>query len=87
MLQINFTRVQYVHVLQFPERSQEVSRVCIVSKFVLDLYIFFIFTRPLRGFAKKNKFHKPEITMEVGGSRSHSDFFVENLPKIALSQC
>ena len=47
------------------------------------------FWAPLRSFAKKNKFQKSEITMEVGGgsTRSHSEFFcVENRPKISLNQ-
>ena len=33
---------------------------------------------PLNGFAKKEKFKKSEITREVGGSRSHSDFLGGN---------
>ena len=41
---------------------------------------------PLNGFAKKEKFKKSEITREVGGSRSHSDFFGGNRHKIALNQ-
>ena len=40
----------------------------------------------LRGFAKK-KCQKSEFSMEVGGwPRSHSDFVVENHPKIAPNQ-
>ena len=48
------------------------------------------FWAPLRSFAKKNKFQKSEITMEVGGgSRSHSEFFFggkssQNIPKPVL---
>ena len=42
---------------------------------------------PLRGFAKKEKFQKCEITMEVGGWVSLGFFcFFENRSKIALNQ-
>ena len=40
---------------------------CIVSKLFLDFYIFFIFTRLLRGFAKLKKFKKSKNNLEVGG--------------------
>ena len=42
---------------------------------------------PVRGFAK-NLFSKtPSLLWKwVGGSRSRSDFFLENHPKIALNQ-
>ena len=43
-------------------------------------------TFALRGCARKQKLKKSEISMEVGGSRSHSKFFGENHPKIALNQ-
>ena len=41
-----------------------------------------------RGFAKKNKFQKSEITMELGGwvQVSLGIFVVENHPKIPLNQ-
>ena len=41
----------------------------------------------LRGFAKKFFPKNPSLLWKwVGGSRSHSDFCVENHPKIALNQ-
>ena len=42
----------------------------------------------LRGFAKKEKFQKSEISREVGGwvQVSLGIFFGENRPKIALNQ-
>ena len=44
-------------------------------------------SRLVRGFAKKEKFQKSEFTMEVGGWVQVSlGFFLENHPKIALSQ-
>ena len=60
---------------------------CIVSKLFLDFYIFFIFTRPLSGFAKLKKFQKSQKKIEVvGGSRSHSDKTkLENRPKISFA--
>ena len=39
-------------------------------------------TVALRGFAKKKKFQKSEITMEVGLTQN---FYLENHPKIALN--
>ena len=53
------------------------------GKSTLHSHVVFLFD--FRGFAKK-KNH--EITMEVGGSRSHSEFcfVLENRPKIALNQ-
>ena len=54
-----------------------------------NLHSFLVSQGTLRGFAKKEKFKKSEITMEVGGwggSRFHSEFFfwwkiVPNGPK------
>ena len=53
------------------------------TKFFWIFLDFFNFTKPLRGFA--NIFFKSEFTMGVGGSGSHSGFFL-NHPKIALNQ-
>ena len=41
----------------------------------------------VRGFAKKKKFKKSEITLEVGGWFQVSLGFFFNRPKIALEQC
>ena len=47
-----------------------------------------IMTKLLKGSCKENKNSKnPSLLWKwVGGSRSHSDFFVENHPEIALNQ-
>ena len=40
----------------------------------------------LRGCAKKKKIRDYYVSGWVGESRSHSEFFLENHPKIALNQ-
>ena len=58
-------------------------------KFISRFIIIIIVDRVLRGCAKKTKFQKSEITMEVGHGGWQGltqNFFWENHPKIPLNQ-
>ena len=57
------------------------------SKLFLDFLNFFNFAKPLRGFANYFFPKNPSLLWKwVGGSRSHSEFFLENLPEMAPNQ-
>ena len=67
---INTTIIIYAY--NFVYVNATIFYVCL--RFLLYLVVITAFDL-FRGFAKKQKFQKSEITREVGGSRCHSEFF------------